>query len=334
MSGTPAPLRFLIGVAAGWTLLRAAAFSSLWSLAPVAATPPDPVRTAAAAPLRVAAAPPLAALRGGPTSPWRRVARAVRSLVVPPAIAPVASATVPVPRAFSETAEAPVAEPVTPLWKALKAPVARPSRWSGYAWMFARRGEGPGLAPGGTLGGGQAGFRLSYRLGGSPAAPLASRLRISTPTRRPQAAEVAAGLDWQPSRRVPLHLLAERRQRLGREGRSGFALSAYGGISDARFGALRLDAWGQAGAVGMRSRSLFVDASMRASLPVGKRLRVGAGAWAAAQPGAARVDAGPQASFRFTPLGRDVTLAAEWRFRLAGDSRPGSGPALTIASGF
>jgi hypothetical protein len=61
-------------------------------------------------------------------------------------------------------------------------------------------------------------------------------------------------------------------------------------------------------------------------VPIGP-VEVGAGAWGGAQPGAARLDMGPQASFRI-PVGRTgIRASAEWRFRVAGDAEPGSGPA-------
>jgi len=185
------------------------------------------------------------------------------------------------------------------------------------------------------LGGSQAGLRATYRLAGC-GAPLAAGLRVTAPIERPQGAEVAAGLDWQPSSRLPVHLLVERRQRLGREGRSAFGATVYGGIAEAKLGPLRLDSYGQAGIVGLKARDLFADGGLRAALPLGPagRLRVGAGAWAAAQPRVSRVDVGPHAELRL-PLGRaNASLSADWRFRVAGNARPGSGPALTLATDF
>jgi hypothetical protein len=212
-------------------------------------------------------------------------------------------------------------------------PRAAPSRWSFAAWTFLRRGDAPALGPGGTLGGSQAGAVARFRINEDAARPLALAMRLSSPLRRPAGAEAAVGIDWQPSRRLPLHLLAERRQGLGREGRSAFGLTLYGGIGDAPLAGLRVEAYAQAGIVGTRSRDLFGDGALRLSLPLG-RARLGAGAWAAAQPGVARLDLGPQASLRFPLAGRNVAVAADWRLRAAGNARPGSGPTLTIATDF
>jgi hypothetical protein len=147
-------------------------------------------------------------------------------------------------------------------------------------------------------------------------------------------AEAALGVDWKPLRRLPVHLLAERRQALGPDGRSAFAVTLYGGVSDSPAGPFRIDAYAQAGIVGARSRDGFADGSLRVSLPLGGRIRFGAGAWAAAQPGLARLDLGPQAALRLPVAGRSVTLAADWRVRVAGNAEPGSGPTLTLATDF
>lgn len=60
-------------------------------------------------------------------------------------------------------------------------------------------------------------------------------------------------------------------------------------------------------------------------------MKAGAGAWGAAQSGVTRLDVGPQASVRFPA---NLTLAADWRFRVAGDAAPASGPTLTLSTDF
>ena len=215
---------------------------------------------------------------------------------------------------------------------ALAAPgaVRAPSRWSASAWILGRDDRGgPALAPGGTFGGSQAGARLLYRVGGG----LALSARAYAPLRQARGAEGAAGLDWQPAGRFPLHLLAERRQDVGGDGRSAFAFSVYGGASRRLPHGLRLDAYGQAGIVGARSRDLFADGSVRISVPAGP-VDLGGGAWGGAQPGAARLDAGPSISWRLPIPETNLRLQADWRFRVAGDALPGSGPALILAADF
>ena len=208
-----------------------------------------------------------------------------------------------------------------------------PRRWSGSVWLLARRDDAsPALAPGGLLGGSQAGGRLLYRLNGDAVRPLALAARVSAPLRG-RGTEAAFGLDWRPVGRLPVHLLAERRQRLDGGGRSAFAAAIQGGGSVALPVAARLDAYAQAGVVGLRSRDLFADGAVRFGVPFGP-VEIGGGAWGAAQPGAKRLDAGPQISLPLPVAGAKLRLAADWRFRLAGDARPASGPALTIGADF
>lgn len=218
---------------------------------------------------------------------------------------------------------------------AVAKPLSRAAnRWSGSVWLLARREPGaPALAAGGTLGGSQAGARILYRVNRDPARPLALAGRLYVPLHRGAGAEVAAGIDWQPAARVPVHLLAERREALGDEGRSAFALTLYGGIGRPLPHGMRVDAYGQAGVVGVRARDLFVDGSVRVTAPVGP-VEIGAAAWGAAQPGAARLDAGPQLSVRVHAGPAILRVSADWRFRIAGDAVPDSGPALTLAADF
>ena len=162
---------------------------------------------------------------------------------------------------------------------------------------------------------------------------MALSARVYAPLDDRRGAEGAVGLDWKPLPRVPVRLLAERRQALGRDGRSAFSLTLYGGVDAAPAGPLRLDAYAQAGAVGARRRDLFADGAARLTVAVGP-LRIGGGAWAAAQPGVSRLDAGPHADVRLRAGRGTLALSADWRFRLAGRASPGSGPALTLSTGF
>ena len=157
--------------------------------------------------------------------------------------------------------------------------------------------------------------------------------RAYLPLRRTSQAEVAAGIDWQPSARLPVHIVAERRQNVGGAGRSAFALTAYGGVSGRLPAGLRGEAYVQAGVVGTRSRDLFVDVSARVSAPLGP-VEIGGSVWGAAQPGASRLDAGPHISYRLPVRDANIRVQADWRFRIAGDAAPGSGPALTIGMDF
>ncbi|HEU0099749.1 MAG TPA: hypothetical protein VFQ67_13375 [Allosphingosinicella sp.] len=340
-----APLRFLAIVLGGWAALRTALVAPLWPTPPAgAAVEAAPLRNAAATAVRQVRAPPAArAAARAPVERKRTFAETrlaalpalaaspspPKSRALPPPAAPPAA-----PAAIGRAAASPPARPLPaePAEPALRA--ARAGRWSLSAWAFVRSGGPVPLAAGGLLGGSQAGARLAFRLNRDRGRPLALSARLSGPARRQAGAEAALGIDWRPARRFPAHVLAERRQALGRDGRSAFALTVYGGASDTRIGRFRLDAYAQAGLVGAGSPDPFGDGSARLSLPLNARLRLGAGAWAAAQPGLSRLDLGPHAALRLPVAGRVVTLAADWRLRVAGNARPGSGPALTLASDF
>ena len=186
------------------------------------------------------------------------------------------------------------------------------------------------------LGGSQIGGRIGYRINEDAERPLALVARAYAPVDRRQASEAALGLEWKPVAGLPLRVLAERRQALGSDGRSAFALIAHGGVSEAALPAgLQLDAYAQAGVVGARSRDLFADASVALVLPLDaeRRLTIGGAAWGAVQPGVSRLDAGPRVSLKL-PGAERVRVVADWRFRLQGDASPASGPSLTLATDF
>jgi hypothetical protein len=329
-----APLRFLGAMLGGWVCLRAlflglGAGSRIGAVAePVAQGAPPPPAAPGGAP---AAVPPaqqaFATARSAAAAPW------------PLATARIVQAGSGAPDLMGESRPAPLDPPG--VWPPpgsgigpaamLPAPQSRgQSRWSASAWLLARgEHDQVSLAPGGTLGGSQAGGRLLYRLDRH----WSLSARAYLPLRRPAGAEIAAGVDWRPIASMPVSLLAERRQAIGSEGRSAFSITAYGGFSRAIGARIRLDGYAQGGIVGVRSRDLFVDGSLRAVATRG-RLEAGGGAWGAAQPGAARLDIGPSLSYRLPVANGSVRIEADWRFRIAGDALPASGPALVFATDF
>lgn len=324
----PPPIRFLALVLGAWCVGRIVVLNLPEPIAPRLASQPVVPRTAT--PSKVDAATPISALAAAPaivpvTPMHRRFAVAARGIHIdfPRPFYTVRHVFPPPDDDEADTA------PVS-LLPALLAtaplPQASRNRWSGSAWLFARDKAGASLAPGGTLGGSQAGGRLNYAL--SDRAALS--LRAYLPLEVPEEAEIAAGIDLQPIPKVPVRLLLERREAAASRGRSAFSATLYGGVSEvAVAGPVRLDAYAQVGVVGLRTRDLFADGSVRLQVKAGT-LSAGAGAWAAAQPGVERVDIGPTLSLRL-PVG---TLQADWRFQVAGDARPASGPALTLSTAF
>ena len=185
------------------------------------------------------------------------------------------------------------------------------------------------LANGGSLGASQAGARLTYNL----TRQIAATFRTSSAVGR-RGGEVAAGMRIQPVRGIPLWIDAERRQRVGRYGggRSAFALffeaGVYGRPMPLHF---LLDGYLQGGVVGLRHRDGFIDGAVTLTRPVYKQFSAGVGVWGGAQPGVYRVDAGPRVTMR---VRNNLRVHFDWRQRLAGNARPGSGPAVTLAGDF
>ncbi|MGI8705842.1 MAG: hypothetical protein ACR2JJ_08640 [Sphingomicrobium sp.] len=198
------------------------------------------------------------------------------------------------------------------------------------SWALLRGPPGPGgLAAGGTLGGSQAGARLTYAFNRW----IAASLRTTSPIGGSRGAEVAGGIRVTPFRSVPFAITAERRQSISPHGgRSAFALFAEGGLYRQPMPLdFSLDAYVQAGIVGFSSRDYFADGAFAFTRPVYGRFSAGFGIWGGVQPGLYRVDAGPRISFRIRD---NIHAHADWRQRLVGNAQPASGPALTLAADF
>ncbi len=333
MSGRGRPLRFLGLVAVGWVGMRVA---MLWPAGPVSA-----IR--AIAPIGAARAHTVAA-------PLPQ--RAERALLA--GIAPVAPRVTPPAAAPGHVFDARRAQALMldllhfgdaeradrgSVVAEATAPEPRPwrrspgSRWSGSAWIVARGGSGTAAAPGGQLGGSQAGVLLSYLI--DPTRRIAAFGRVTAPLRGP-GREAAIGVTWQPTP-LPARLLAEERLGLD-DGSLATGLGVVGGTDGAIPLGFRLESYGQAGAVARARIEPYADGAVRATRTVGTRgrlrLALGVGAWGAAQRDAQRLDLGPAATLS-VPVGRrELRVALDWRQRVAGMARPGSGLALTVGSDF
>lgn len=332
MNGRGRPLRFLAMVAVAWVGARVAILWPQTGSLPAAIDAAIPIARAAPAgapmvpkptarhfevSLRPAITAPLPAYRTPLGDDNPRVQLALMALAqygeayaVPPPLLTLPG------RSVASVAAAP--ERLDPL----------PDRWSLSAWMVARGAGGSGAAPGGQIGGGQAGARVAWLV--SPRHRLAAYGRITTPLSG-SGREAALGLEWQPSR-APVRLIAERRFGLdGNPGGTGLGLIT--GL-DTEWRGFRLEAYGQAGAVLRRRADPYADGAARGTRTVETsgpvRLGLGAGAWGAAQRDARRLDIGPSATLAV----RNLRLALDWRQRVAGEARPGSGLALTLGADF
>lgn len=320
---------------------------------PVGGSPAEPGMSEPPAPLQAAAAPmrmvpsyapiylPLpgysSARLGGQSRPRVQIARN-ETLLPEPRKLPFSSEPV-APAEHVVLASAPAADwngrsTATP--DAVAPPLTQHSkRLQMSAWALMRGKPGDLLGPnslaanGATLGGSQAGARISYWV--TP--HLAASLRSSTPLGGARGGEAALGVRYQPFLNVPVSFTAERRQRFGRAGgRNDFALFAEGGVWDRRMPAgFRLDAYAQAGVVGIKARDLFADGAFTLTRPIWRKISAGFGVWGGAQPHLYRLDAGPRLT---VGMSRSMRVHADYRRRLVGAAYPSSGPAITIAGDF
>ncbi len=358
---TPAgrPLRFLAAVAVGWIGVRAVILwptpasipsvamaqhpqamrghlTPLWSARvapPVAISPYYPVSVR----------PPLPTLRGhriasnqvatavastSPPVPKRDPARILPALlgairIGEPEALPGAEISLPYPPGTRPAQLAP--HP------------AGASRWSADAWLFVRRGNAASLsrlAGNAQLGGSQAGARIGYAI--DAARRLIGYARVTTALTQPEH-DAAIGLDWRPTR-LPVRLIAEQRIPLG-AGTGGPTLGAVGGFGPVDLPRhFRLEAYGQGGIILRDGGVGFADGALRLNRTIAHHgpvdIALGAGAWGAAQPGAARVDVGPALTLAIPVDRHPLRLSLDWRQRVAGQALPASGPALTIGADF
>lgn len=212
--------------------------------------------------------------------------------------------------------------------------------WSLGGWVYLRGGAlaaPEGIAAAGQLGGSQAGLRVAYGLGDTGRARVYGRATLAL--RRTQQRELAFGLALAPVAHWPVDVAIEQRLGIGREGRRAVAAMVTGGVGDVALPHdFRLEAYAQAGIVGARRRDGFADGAVVVDRRIGPDetapVRVGALAAGAIQPGAARLDIGPRVTVRLPQVGEGSRIALDWRQRVAGDARPESGLALTLASDF
>lgn len=354
-----APLRFLTVVVIGWAAVRAGTLGALPGFTVSYAKPLQPP------PVVATELPPLALGDYPVAAPQAWSAQAA---VAPYPMPPVHAYRVPMPYYVPAYARAPAPSgswPIAPraAWSLpgstlasatpfsfsplpdLGGPVSLPApgstaapsgpprldRWQMSSWALLRGAPSPGtLAAGGTLGGSQAGARVTYAFTRS----LAASVRTTSPIGGSYGAEVAGGIRWAPLASLPLAITAERRQSISRfgGGRNDFALFVEGGLYRQPMPwAFNLDAYAQAGIVGIEERDMFVDGALAFTRPVHGRFSAGFGAWGGYQPGVYRIDAGPRVSVRVRD---NIRAHVDWRQRIAGTAQPGSGPALTLAADF
>lgn len=214
-------------------------------------------------------------------------------------------------------------------------------RFSIDSWMLLRQDSSSAPAAiGGSYGRSQAGTVIRYELmRGSRFQPRAY-LRTTRSLAGPQEAELAAGLSARPIPGLPVSVAGEVRY-YRTPTHNEFRPAAYA-VTQFQPQRLPLDfraeTYFQGGYVGGQFATPFIDGQVRVDrklLGLGHlELRGGGGAWGGAQKGAERFDIGPGMSLRFGNGKLNSRLSVDYRFRVAGDAAPASGPALTLSAGF
>ena len=211
-------------------------------------------------------------------------------------------------------------------------------RWRAGAWLLWRPDGAPdgNAVPGGRLGSSQIGLRLEYGLTTGARPRAAAFGRLTSALRHPAAPEAAVGLSVQPARNVPVSVALERRIALGAGGRNANALMGVGGFGPTTIApAIQAEAYAQAGMVGFRRRDGFVDGKFSLSTPISQTpFRLGVALSGGAQPGVSRLDIGPELQYRLPLPQIGARISIEWRERIAGHARPGSGLAVTLSADF
>jgi hypothetical protein len=258
---------------------------------------------------------------------------------------PYAGGDMPGGRVTAPALSALAAQPATHIDGFLSPPplAGRPAtaRWSADSWLLLRRGGSGGLATGTpSYGRSQAGVVLRYGLAPNSGHRPVLFTRVSTALGGVREREAAVGISVRPLAGIPLRAAAEMRvfnDATGRALRPAVHLVTELPPLDLPLGG-RAEAYLQGGYVGGAAATGFIDGQVRVDRPIASfgeaEIAGGAGAWGGAQEGAARIDAGPTLAARF-PIGPVYArLSADYRFRLAGDAAPASGPALTLSAGF
>ncbi len=357
MSRRGKPLRFLGAVVGGWVLMRVgvATASLLWQFstpATVAGISKEAVKT----PMVKANGPRIAgiAIPPVPIQPFRQQEHPTKhpfatalALAAPGRAAFAATASLSPPRgaaAMPPSAPTPEARPQAAPQPAAPVLAGAPSigtgsRWTLTGWLLWRGDGGATLAQAPLLGGSQGGIRLDYRLWSRGERSLGIYGRVTRALDAPHAEEGAIGISLRPIAGMPVALLAERRQKLGNGGRSGFAFLAAGGIGPTPVRPrLELEGYAQAGIVGLPGSDGFADGRLSLDYRLtGKAqpdVALGLALSGAAQTGASRLDLGPELRVRLPVAGGHMRLSAEWRERIAGSALPGSGPAVALVTEF
>lgn len=221
----------------------------------------------------------------------------------------------------------------------MRARAARAWRVDGWALWRAGGGAASPAATVARYGGSQVGATARWALGaGAPLPQLAARA-AHAPGRLAQS-ELAIGASARPVGGLPLRLQVEG-QAIRSAGRTEVRPAVLA-ISElpvlALPGGASLEAYAQAGWVGGANATAFADGQVRFDGKLADfgsaNMRLGGGAWGGVQRGAGRLDVGPGATLDLREAGVPARISLDYRFRIAGQAAPGSGPVITLSTGF
>ena len=206
--------------------------------------------------------------------------------------------------------------------------------------LWREGGNAPLVAGLPSYGRSQAGAVLRYALAEASGHLPQLYLRATSALEGARERDIAFGASAHPLPAFPLRFAAETRlseTASGTEWRAaGYAVTELPPL--ALPGRLTGEAYAQAGYVTGNAATPFVDGQARITRPVLRRddfrLEAGAGAWGGAQDDAQRLDIGPSAALTFRLGETQGRLSADYRFRVAGDAEPESGPTITLSAGF
>lgn len=221
---------------------------------------------------------------------------------------------------------------------------ARPSaprRWSMDLWALWREDTTTPITSGRpSYGRSQAGAVLRYRLAPSSGHAPQLHLRATRALDGASETDLAAGVSARLLPAVPLRFAAEARVSetdSGTEMRgAAYAITELPPVELPA--GITGEAYVQGGYVTGQFATAFVDGQARITRELAGtenfRLTAGGVAWGGAQDDAQRLDIGPSAGVSFQVGQARGRISADYRFRVAGDAEPASGPALTLTAGF
>ena len=297
------------------------------TISPYAGPPPNPAPSSKQLPIF-----PMAKLTGSGSEHFGTGRGAQGDRSVPQT--DVAKLTVPGSTAKSIDRNLEAASPSTGEWQ---------KAWRVDAWLMLRGGGTAALTGGArpaSFGASQVGAVIAYRLAPSSKNHPMLYVRASKALVIAGETEAALGMRAKPVGSLPVMVHVELRA-IERAGRVHLRPAAFvsADINNARMPlGFETSGYAQAGYVAGDFTTAFADGRIDLTRDVADddsmSLRAGAGAWGGAQRDAARVDIGPTLKLDFGLGDGQARLAADYRFRVAGNAAPSSGAAITLSAGF